>query len=77
MIQNIGIEEKGRKVLGKAFSQMGAGCAGFGGGVGLGAKLCPTLVAPRTVACQARILEWVAISFSLSRLKDHTNNGSS
>ena len=45
----------------------------FGGGGGLVAKSCPTLVTPWTVACQAplsmgilqvRILEWVAISFS-------------
>ena len=49
-----------------------------GGGGGLVAKLCPTLVNPWTVACQApllsgspipgilqaRTLEWVAISFS-------------
>ena len=43
----------------------------YGGG-GLVAKLCPTLETPWTVACQAplsmgilqaRILEWVAISF--------------
>ena len=41
-------------------------------GGGLVAKSCPTLVTPWTVACQAplsmgfqaRILEWVAISFS-------------
>ena len=37
----------------------------FVGGDGLVAKLCPTLVTPWTVACQApleaRILEWVAI----------------
>ena len=36
---------------------------------GLVAKLCRTLATPQTVACQAplsmaRILEWVAISFS-------------
>ena len=40
---------------------------------GLVAKLCPTFVIPWTVACQAplsmgffqaRILEWIAISFS-------------
>ena len=45
----------------------------YGGGGGLVAKLCPTLMTPWTVACQAplsmgilqaRILEWVAISFS-------------
>ena len=38
------------------------------GGDGLVAKLCPTLVTPWTVACQApleaKILEWVAIPFS-------------
>ena len=42
------------------------------GGGGLVAKSCPTLATPRTVACQAplsmgffqaRILEWIAISF--------------
>ena len=45
-------------------------CVGGGGFV---AKSCPTLVTPRTVACQAplsmgilqaRIQEWIAISFS-------------
>ena len=40
------------------------------GGRGIATKLCPTLVTPRTIASfihgilQARILEWVAISFS-------------
>ena len=43
-------------------------------GGGLVAKLCPTFATPRAVACQAplsmgflqvRILEWVAISFSI------------
>ena len=48
-------------------------CAFCGGGGGLVAKLCLTLITPWTVVChaplfmgffQARILEWVAISFS-------------
>ena len=44
---------------------------GGGGGGGVVAKSCLTLVTPWTVACQAplfqaRILEWVAISFSIS-----------
>ena len=54
------------------------------GGSGLVAKSCPTLVTPWTVArqaplsmgfFQARILEWIAISFSSgsSQLKDLTH----
>ena len=46
----------------------------MGGGGGLVAESCPTLATPWTVACQAllvhgilqaRMLEWVAISFSM------------
>ena len=51
----------------------------IGGGGGLVAKSCPTLVTPRTVArqdalsvhgiLQVRILQWVAISFSINLLQ--------
>ena len=64
-------------ILSKAFL-----LSAFGGG-GLVAKSCPTLVTPWTVAhqaplvhgiSQARVLEWVAISFSRgsSRPRDQT-----
>ena len=43
-------------------------------GGGLVTKVCPTLASPWTVALQAGILEWVAISFSKgsSRPRDQT-----
>ena len=52
-------------------------------GGGLVAKLCLTLATPWTVACQAplsmgilqaRILEWVAISFSINNVYMHIYN---
>jgi len=60
----------GRKRAGHDLATKQQGLFREGGG-GLVAKLCPTLATPWTVACQpplsiqARIMEWVAISFSI------------